>query len=51
LEERRKNEHLKLGWIVHKALRCNRRERNAGLSATGAWIRIAVGDGEKAMPN
>lgn len=22
----------------------NRRERNAGLSATGAWIRIAVGD-------
>jgi hypothetical protein len=23
---------------------CNRRERNAGLSATGAWIRIAVGE-------
>ena len=32
--------------LLIKRSGCNRRERKAGLSATGAWLRIAVGDGK-----
>jgi hypothetical protein len=32
--------------LLIKRSGCNRRERKAGLSATGAWLRIAVGDRE-----